>query len=159
LLKNNLRYYKCNFVERNTSVSNKRKLTKLATELLCIKEDCYTEKTINVAKGKWHKLFTNGSEKYIYVVYDDLYIEEAVTALATFVAAHKDAVIKVYVFSNGTYPYTEEFEYIAKNITLAALPDAIYKAYQNVLPAQEREEIPELEDEEDGASNLFNSAN
>jgi len=41
----------------------------------------------------------------------------------------------------------KEFEEIAANITLAALPDAIYKAYQNVLPKENREFIPVLEDE------------
>ena len=153
---NNLRYYKCDFIERDTSLSNKRKLTKLATELLSIKEDCYTEVTSIINKKNWNKLFTNGLDKYIYVVYDDLYIDEAVSALKDFVPSYNEAVIKVYVFSNGTYPYTEEFEDIASNITLAALPDAIYKAYQNVLPSKEREAIPELEDEVDEASNLFN---
>ncbi|MGB5981999.1 MAG: site-specific DNA-methyltransferase [Nonlabens sp.] len=159
LKNNNLRYYKTDFVARNTSMANKRKLTKLATELLCIKEDCYTEVTSLINKDNWNKLFTNGRHNYIYVIYDDLYIDEAVAVLTTFVENNLEASIKVYVFSNGTYPYSEEFEDIASNITLAALPDAIYKAYQNVLPATEREEVPQLDDEEDEeASNLFNTA-
>lgn len=156
---NNLRYYKTDFVARNTSIANKRKLTKLATELLCIKEDCYTEVTSLINKDNWNKLFTNGRHHYIYVIYDDLYIDEAVTSLTTFVENNLEASIKVYVFSNGTYPYSEEFEDITNNITLAALPDAIYKAYQNVLPATEREEVPQLDDDlDEEASNLFNTA-
>lgn len=148
LKNNNLRYYKCDYAERKPSLKNKKELTLLATELLCIRENCYNEITSTLLKAKWHKFFTNGSNNYVYVIYDDFYIEEAIEALTTFIENNgKDLVLKVYVFSNGQYAYAEEFENIAANITLAALPDAIYKAYQNVLPKEEREDIPTLEDE------------
>lgn len=147
LTNNNLRYFQTDFVDREPSLSNKRQLTKLATELLCIKEDCYKEITSQLASEDWHKFFTGAKGNYVYVVYDDMHIEEAVSLLTNFLAKHKEAKIKVYVFSNGQYPYAEEFEDVANNITLAALPDAIYKAYQNVLPKQNKEFIPELEEE------------
>ena len=69
--------------------------------------------------------------------------------------------IKVYVFSNGQYPYTEDFEEVLDLITLCALPDAIYKAYQNVLPKKKREIIPILDDDatEEVGENLFNQEN
>lgn len=47
LTNNNLRYYKSEFVGREPSLKNKRELTRLATELLCIKEDCYEENCLN----------------------------------------------------------------------------------------------------------------
>lgn len=144
---NNLFMYRCDFVDREPSLSNKRQLTKLATELLCIKEDCYQEITSQLANHNWHKFFTGAKGNYVYVVYDDMHIEEAVSLLTNFISTNKEAKIKVYVFSNGQYPYAEEFEDVANNITLAALPDAIYKAYQNVLPKQNKEFIPELEEE------------
>jgi adenine-specific DNA-methyltransferase len=53
---------------------------------------------------------------------------------------------KVYVFSNGQYPFTEEFEEVLPYVTLCALPDAIYKAYQNVLPKRHRPQVPEMEE-------------
>lgn len=144
---NNLRYYQCDFVEREPSMANKRQLTQLATELLCIKEDCYQEVTSQINSEKWNKLFTNGKGQFVYVVYDDLYIEEAVEALNQFVTQEApESKIKVYVFANGQYAYAEEFEDIAENITLAALPDAIYKAYQNVLPKENKEFVPVLEE-------------
>ena len=146
---NNLRYYKCDYAERKPSLKNKKKLTYLATELLCIKENCYQEVTASILKSQWHKLFTNSNNSFVYVIYDDFYIEEAIEALTSFIENTKNATIKVYVFSNGQYAYAEEFENIAANITLAALPDAIYKAYQNVLPKEEKEVIPTLEEEED----------
>jgi len=147
LTNNNLRYYKTDFVDRVPSLSNKRQLTKLATELLCIKENCYQEVTLQLLTAKWHRLFTNGKDKYVYIVYDDFYIEDAVELLKKFILKNKEAKIKVYVFSNGQYAYAEEFEEIAENITLSALPDAIYKAYQNVLPKENKDFIPEIEEE------------
>jgi adenine-specific DNA-methyltransferase len=159
---NNLRYYQCDFVEREPSLANKRQLTQLATELLCIKEDCYQEVTSTINSEEWNKLFTNGKGQYVYVVYDDLYIEEAVEALTQFVEQEApESKIKVYVFANGQYAYAEEFEDIAENISLAALPDAIYKAYQNVLPKENKEFVPVLEEDmeaAEGESDLFNQA-
>jgi len=148
LTNNNLRYYKCDYAHRKPSLKNKKKLTLLATELLCIKENCYSEVTSSLLKAKWHKFFTNGSNNYVYVIYDDFYIQDAIKALTGFIENNdKNLVLKVYVFSNGQYAYAEEFENIAANITLAALPDAIYKAYQNVLPKEQKEDIPTLENE------------
>ncbi|MFD2202804.1 site-specific DNA-methyltransferase [Shivajiella indica] len=153
---NNLRYYQCDFVDRKPTLSNKRKLTTLATELLCIKEDTYKEVTSLLEKADWHKLFTDGKGKYVYIVYDDLYIDDAVELLEEFISEHQpEEKVKVYVFSNGQYAYTEEFESLAEKVELAALPDAIYKALAQVLPKENRENIPELEDElsEDQAAN------
>ena len=150
LTRNNLRYYKCKFIDREPTLVNKRKLTQLATELLCIKEDSYLEATSQMNSEKWNKLFTNGQGQFVYVVYDDLYIEEAVEALRQFVIKEAPvSKIKVYVFSNGQYAYAEEFEDIAENVTLAALPDAIYKAYQNILPKENKEFVPVLEEDLD----------
>lgn len=148
LKNNNLRYYQTAFVDREPSLSNKRQLTQLATELLCIKEDCYQEVTSQLNQEAWNKCFTNGRGQYVYVVYDDLYIDEAVAALTAFVEKESpESRIKVYVFANGQYAYHEEFEDLADNITLAALPDTIYKAYQNILPKENKEFVPELEED------------
>lgn len=158
---NNIRYYKTDFVDREPSLANKRQLTQLATELLCIKEDAYTAVSLTLNKIKWSKSYTDQKGKLLFVVYDDMYIEEAVSMLEESIKENKYKEVKVYVFSNGQYAYAEDFEDIAENITLAALPDAIYKAYQNVLPKENKEFVPELDDEVEEVSNkeeinLFN---
>jgi adenine-specific DNA-methyltransferase len=151
---NNLRYYKSEFVSRDTSLKNKRELTYLATELLCIKEDCYTAFP---SKEKWFKAFTSKTAQFI-VIYDEVRIEdsfEIIEALHT--QKTNDNPVKVYVFSHGQYPFTEDFEEVLPLITLCALPDAIYKAYQNVLPKKKREVVPVLEEDALGEEeNLFN---
>lgn len=146
---NNLRMYKCDFVDRKQNLANKRKLTKLATELLCIKEDCYRECTSDLLVADWHAFFTGAEHKYVYIIYDDAKVEDAVELLKAFIAKNPKILIKVYVFANGHYPYAEEFEDVAKNITLAALPDAIYKAYQNILPKQNKEFVAQEEEAEE----------
>ena len=151
---NNLRYFKSEYVSRNQTLKNKKELTNLATELLCIKEDCYTELP---TKDKWYKAFADTKSQFI-VIYDDLFIEDSIEIIKQLHAVKKNEnPIKVYVFSNGQYPYTEDFEEVLESITLCALPDAIYKAYQNVLPKNKREVVPVLEEDAVGEEeNLFN---
>lgn len=157
LKNNNLRYYKSEFVSRDTSLKNKRALTYLATELLCIKEDCYAAFP---SKEKWFKAFTSKTAQFI-VIYDEVRIEDSFEIIEALHAAKtNDNPVKVYVFSHGQYPYTEDFEEVLPLITLCALPDAIYKAYQNVLPKKKREVVPVLEEDAIGEEeNLFTQDN
>ena len=136
---NNLRYFKSEFVSRETSLKNKRELTYLATELLCIKEDCYTEKNIDIKDAK---LFVN-KKITLLVLFDDHNIPDAIE----FIKSYEGPIIKVYVFSIGSDPYTEDFTEVLNKIELCALPDAIYKAYQNVLPKRNKPAIIEMETE------------
>jgi len=134
---NNLRYYKSEFVSREPSLKNKRELTQLATELLCIKEDCYTEQKIKIKQAK---LFAN-ARVTLLILFDDHIIPDAVELIKGMDAKE----IKVYVFSMGSDPYTEDFAEVLDKVTLCALPDAIYKAYQNVLPKKKRT-VPLMEE-------------
>ena len=134
LNENNLRYYKNEFLSRETTLKNKRDLTQLATELLCIKENCYTESKIKIKQAKY---FENESVRLL-VLFDDNVIPEAVEFIK---ALDSKIKIKVYVFSIGYDPYTEDFYEVINKIQLCALPDAIYKAYQNVLPKRKRNSL------------------
>ena len=151
LTNNNLRYFQSEFVSRETSLKNKKQITLLATDLLCIKEDIYTEiKQLGAYQlnATYTRCFGR-DETYLLIIYDDEVIDQLVEVIKDTVKqkATRKAKFKVYVFSNGQYPYTEEFEDVLKHITLCALPDAIYKAYVNVLPKKKRQVIPDLEEE------------
>ena len=156
LTNNNLRYYKSGFVSREQTIKNKRELTLLATELLSIKEDCYSELTANFIqdpKQDWIKIFANHKTQFV-VIYDDLHIEDTIPVIQLLNEQKtNDNKIKVYVFSNGQYPYTEDFEEVLPLITLCALPDAIYKAYQNVLPSKKRKAVVADEENTDESGN------
>ena len=150
LANNNLRYYQCDFVSRDHSLKNKRQLTRLATELLCIKEDCYHEVTKAFVTGKqsWFGVFTDKQSRFLCVIYDDEKLEDGIEAIRKILnTTGVKAPVKVYVFSNGQYPYTEEFDDLLPYVMLCALPDAIYKAYQNVLPKKKRKPVPEIDED------------
>jgi adenine-specific DNA-methyltransferase len=138
LLNNNLRYFTTAFVGREKTTKNKKELTQLATALLCIKEDCYTE----VKTEKNIRLFEEGDKRLI-VVHDDIAISKAIELISQF---PEGSTAKVYVFSEGQDPYTEDFLEVADKVELCALPDAIYKAYLHVLPKKSRKGIPHIEE-------------
>ncbi len=144
LVANNLRYFKADFVSREPSLKNKRELTQLATELLCIKEDCYTEQKIDIKQAR---MFANRNVTLI-VLFDDHIIPQAVE----FIKRIEAPEIKVYVFSMGSDPYTDDFADVLDKITLCALPDAIYKAYQNVLPKKNKI-VPTIEEDSETHTN------
>ncbi len=131
---NNLRYYRTTFLSRDKSVTNMRQLVRLATDMLCIKNDVYTEaefcgKKINPNIARY---FDNGQGNRMLVIYE----ERAIQLLVQLMAQTEDDGIKtmVYVFSPGADPYTDDFEDIAERVKLCALPSAIYEAYKRVLP-------------------------
>jgi len=161
-LSNNLRYYRCNFVTREKAYKNKRELVLAATELLCIKEDIYTELAELSSKKLNNKVVRCFSDngKYMLVIYDEEAIETLLPLIST-INSHKK--IKIYIFAPGQYPFTEEFEDVLDKVELCALPDAIYKAYANVLPKKKAkptvvnsdEESAESETSESEEPNLF----
>lgn len=131
---NNLRYYRTTLLSRDKSVKNMRQLVRLATDMLCIKNDVYTEalfcgKNINPNIARY---FDNGQGNRILVIYE----ERAISLLVQLMAQTEDDGIKtmVYVFSPGADPYTDDFEDVAERVKLCALPSAIYEAYKRVLP-------------------------
>lgn len=131
---NTLRYYRTNFLSRDKSVKNMRQLVRLATDMLCIKNDIYTEapfcgKNINPNIARY---FDNGQGHRMLVIYE----ERAIQLLVQLMAQTEDDGIKtmVYVFSPGADPYTDDFEDVAERVKLCALPSAIYEAYKRVLP-------------------------
>lgn len=148
--KNNLRYYRSEYVGREKTHKNKRELVLAATELLCIKEDIYTELAeLNGQKldKKTIRCFSDKG-RYLMVIYDEETIETLLPLISAIDTHHK---IKIYIFAPGQYPFTEEFEDVLDKVELCALPDAIYKAYSNVLPKKKspKQDVEGLKDGQD----------
>lgn len=130
---NNLRYYQIDHVERESSLTAKRKLMAASAELLCIKHDIYEESTtFGTLKLKPHiaRYFSNG-DKQMLIIYMVEAIERIVEEIETM---PEDTNIMVYVFSTNNYAMDADFEDVADKVTLCALPAAIYNAYLKVLP-------------------------
>ncbi len=129
---NNLRYYRTEFLPRERSVKNMRELVQASTGLLCIKNDLYTEAPFAGRKinPQYARYFENGENRMLVI-----YEERAIPFIADIIKIMPDGEkIKVYVFSHGSYAYDDEFAEVADRVTLCALPQAIYDAYQKVLP-------------------------
>lgn len=159
LTKNNLRYYKSDFISREPSSKNKRELVKAATDLLCIKENMYQEAKM-VCNGKtlrkdYARRFAEGCKEMI-VIYEPAVIKYVVEELKTW---DKKEFIKVYVFSEGRYAYDDDFKEVLDKVTLCALPDAIYQAYRRVLPRRKKAKPIEIDlSEEEQAEALADAA-
>lgn len=132
LTDNNLRYFSTEFLPRERSVKNMRELVKASTGLLCIKNDLYTEAPFGGRKmnPKYARYFENSGKRMLIICE-----EQAIPFIADIIKTMSDGEkIKVYVFSHGSYAYDDEFAEVEDRIELCALPQAIYDAYQKVLP-------------------------
>ena len=155
---NNLRYYRTAFVGRSRSVQNMRRLVNLSTDMLCIKEDLYTEKKQFAGQQTYKGVFRffDDGKKQMLVIYREEVIAELVPLIASTDYAEP---IKVYVFSPSEDPWEAEFEDVADKVQLCALPQAIYNTYKRILPKPKdrnitAEEQP-TEPKQDNAGGLF----
>lgn len=110
-----------------------RQLVEASTGLLCIKNDLYTEATFGGRKmnQKYARYFDDGKQQML-VIYEERAIPFIVNIIKTL--PESENKIKVYVFSHGSYAYTDEFAEVAERVEPCALPQAIYDAYLKVLP-------------------------
>ncbi|MBF9222519.1 site-specific DNA-methyltransferase [Hymenobacter ruricola] len=140
LTNNSLRYFRCVApVPRTPTLRHKRELVRRATDLLCLKENCF--QALPTPAGADFRAFA-GPTGHLVIVYDDLAVEEA----AAFVAALPEPTLHaqrltlnsppcaVYVFAAASYAYEDEFAAVAARIRLSALPEALYRAWQHLLP-------------------------
>ena len=133
LTKNNLRYYRTGFVGRSRSMQNMRKLVNLATDMLCIKEDLYTEQNTFGGQKTYKGIFRyfDDGKKQMLIIYR----EEAIDALVDIIYdLDITQPIKVYVFSPSEDPWEGSFDDVSDKVELCALPQAIYNTYRRILP-------------------------
>ena len=133
LTKNNLRYYRTGFVGRNRSMQNMRKLVNLATDMLCIKEDLYTEQNTFGGQKTYKGIFRyfDDGKKQMLVIYREEAIDELVDIIYDMDIPQP---IKVYVFSPSEDPWEGSSDDVSDKVELCALPQAIYNTYRRILP-------------------------
>lgn len=146
LKKNNLRYYKTEFVSSEQTNKNKQAFITAAIDLLCIKNNVYVEQPVFYGK-KLRKsdvrYFDDGKTRML-IIYNELYVPVIAELLKNIDIDYK---ILIYVFSNTCYvflntryvfsninnAYAGNFEEVADKVTLCALPAAIYDACKKVI--------------------------
>lgn len=133
LTKNNLRYYRTGFVGRSRSMQNMRKLVNLATDMLCIKEDLYTEQNTFGGQKTYKGIFRyfDDGKKQMLIIYREEVIDELVDIIYDLDIPQP---IKVYVFSPSEDPWEGSFDDVSDKVELCALPQAIYNTYRRILP-------------------------
>jgi adenine-specific DNA-methyltransferase len=93
------------------------------------------------------------------VIYNELGVDAFASMLRTMDVEGK---IKVYVFSNNRYAYTDNFVEVLDKVELCALPAAIYDAYNAVLKPIKNDDdagdliIDDNESKENDEQGLFN---
>jgi adenine-specific DNA-methyltransferase len=132
LKNNNLRYFKSEFVSSTKNEINKRLLTQASTELLQIKENCYTD----ITEGNGFNpiqcgVFTNEIGKYMIVVYhsrnQNAVCQQLIEYIITLAVEQR---LKLYAFSPEKETLAADFDEVADKIDALPLPDAIYNAYR-----------------------------
>ena len=133
LTKNNLRYYRTGFVGRSRSMQNMRKLVNLATDMLCIKENLYTEQNTFGGQKTYKGIFRyfDDGKKQMLIIYREEAIDELVDIIYDMDIPQP---IKVYVFSPSEDPWESSFNDVSDKVELCALPQAIYNTYRRILP-------------------------
>lgn len=147
LKQNTLRYYQTELLPREHSPRNMRELMSKATDLLCIKEDLYTEQPM-FGRYKTHpkalRYFAD-AQKQMLILYREEFIPEIVEEIKGMDFGGKK--LKVYLYSPGHYAFEDDFFEVQDKVELIALPSAIYKAYKEVLP-KAKDKLIELANEE-----------
>lgn len=161
LTNNNLRYYRTGFVSRNRSVQNMRRLVNLSTDMLCIKEDLYTELPTFCGERTYKGIFRyfNDGQKQMLVIYREEVIDRMVELIYSMDVKGK---IKIYVFSPSEDPWEDSFEDVSDKVELCALPAAIYNAYRRILPKKKdavvlpEEDMPATNEKENQTDGMLN---
>lgn len=156
LHKNTLRYYKTGFISRSRSVRNMRQLVRLATDMLCIKENIYTETAEFGGEAivpTVFRAFREGDRQMLVV-----YREEAVDDLAEMIYDMEvKEPITVYVFSASEDVPTLPWADVADSVRLTALPAAIYNTYRRILPKKRDTPLTPAGDALDGDDKTQNT--
>ena len=162
LTKNNLRYYRTGFVGRSRSMQNMRKLVNLATDMLCIKENLYTEQNTFGGQKTYKNVFRyfDDGKKQMLIIYREEAIDELVDIIYDM---NIPQPIKVYVFSPSEDPWEGSFDDVSDKVELCALPQAIYNTYRRILPKKkdavvmpEEDALATTEEEEEQFNGMLN---
>jgi len=117
-----LKYFRTDFVDADPTDKNKNKLTKKATEMLCLKEGTFEK----VSNKKAFKIYKN-TNHYTGIIFDQMVIpdfKEAITKLK--------GKFSVYVFSLGDDSFEEEFADIKQKVKLSPIPEVILRVYRRI---------------------------
>jgi adenine-specific DNA-methyltransferase len=119
----NLKYFKTDFVDGESTDANKKKLVDKSTEMLCLAEYCFDE----WVTGPEFRIFRNREGKCLSIIYDDAGIEPFKE-----VVRRVNRKFVVYVFSLDESAREEEFEDMKDLVKLKPIPAVILNVYRRI---------------------------
>jgi adenine-specific DNA-methyltransferase len=123
-LPGSLQYLKVTDSPSASTDANKRKLSKSASHLLCLKESCfeqtYSDKSLNIFRGK---------SKSLAVLLDS----EEIELLKQHVNKDSDEKFVVYIFSLSGDLFDEEFEEFGNRVSVQPIPESLLNSYKQVM--------------------------
>ena len=130
---NNLRYYKVGFVPRDKDLRFVTSFAISSVNTLCIKHGVYAEQPqfgSLQCEAKRLRYFDDGVRRFL-VILDPELVGDIIAQLQQ---AEYDGRMPVYVFTTGSYPYTDDFGQVSDRVELFPYPTCIYGACEQVMP-------------------------
>ncbi len=130
---NNLRYYKVGFVPRDKDLRFVTSFAISSVNTLCIKHGVYAEQPqfgSLQCTAKRLRYFDDGVRRFL-VILDPELVGDVIAQLQQ---AEYDGRMPVYVFTTGSYPYTDDFGQVSDRVELYPYPTCIYGACEQVMP-------------------------
>ena len=121
--KENLMYFKTDFVSAAPTDYNKKKLVDQSTEMLCLKEDTFNL----LLEGNFYKIFDGNQNKILCIIYDDEGVEGCKEQIKKI---GKSAIIYIFSLDNGNKE--EEFYGIDNLIEIKPIPASILNVYRRL---------------------------
>ncbi len=118
----NLKYFRTDFVDADPTDRNKKKLTEMATEMLCLKEGTFEK----ITSKKAFKIYKN-TNHYTGIIFDQMAIPNFKEAIAKL-----KGKFSVYVFSLGDDSFEDEFKDIKQKVKLSPIPEVILRVYRRI---------------------------
>lgn len=117
-----LKYFRTDFVDADPTDKNKKKLTEMATEMLCLKEGTFEK----ITNKKAFKIYKN-TNHYTGIIFDQMAIPDFKEAIAKL-----KGKFSVYVFSLGDDSFEDEFKDIKQRVKLSPIPEVILRVYRRI---------------------------
>jgi len=130
---NNLRYYKVGFVPRDKDLRFVTSFAINSVNTLCIKHGVYAEQPqfgSLQCTAKRLRYFDDGVRRFLVIIDPELVGD----VIAQLQQAEYDGRMPVYVFTTGSYPYTDDFGQVSDRVELYPYPTCIYGACEQVMP-------------------------
>lgn len=144
---NNLRYFRTSLIDKGNSHSNRRNMLMALTDVLCFKEDIYHEEfqfgDLKLSgKSKMLRYFAENDRKML-IIYDSRVIKFIVNEISK--QDKTETPIKIFIYADGMYPYTEDFKGVLDRIELIPMPYAFTHAIKGCIPEAADKRVDQTE--------------